>query len=130
IEDAVAHYREALAIAAEGGEDAVKWYILAHNNLAYHLHLHGDPSALTYARMGLSVAQERGAISLQPYLPSTLGEIALAQNDLATAERHFSEGLALAERLAMPERIAGLGANLGLVALRRGQTALAIHRLS
>ena len=130
IEGAVAHYREALAIAAEGGEDAVKWYILAHNNLAYHLHLLGDPSALTYARMGLSVAQERGAISLQPYLLSTLGEIALAQNDLATAERHFSEGLALAERLAMPERIAGLGANLGLVALRRGQTALAIHRLS
>jgi hypothetical protein len=42
----------------------------------------------------------------------------------------FSAGLALAERLNIPERIAGLGANLGLVALYREQESLAIHRLS
>ena len=30
----------------------------------------------------------------------------------------------------MPERIAGLTANLGRVAQRRGETSLAIHRLS
>jgi hypothetical protein len=37
----------------------------------------------------------------------------------------FSEGLALAERIPIPERIAGLTANLGLVARARGQTGLA-----
>ena len=75
------------------------------------------------------MAQERGAISMQAFLLSTMGEIALAQGDLATAERHFSEGLAIAERLNVPERIAGLGANLGLIAQRRGNTAAAIQRL-
>jgi hypothetical protein len=67
---------------------------------------------------------------MQPYLLSTLGEIALADGDLDTAEQKFEAGLALAERLAMPERVAGLTANLGLVAQRRGQHDLAIHRLS
>jgi hypothetical protein len=61
---------------------------------------------------------------------STLGEIMLTRNDLAEAEKYFDDGLALAERLSMPERIAGLTANLGLVAQRRGETVLAIHRLS
>src|SRR5204863_2857476 len=46
------------------------------------------------------------------------------------AEQYFFEGLELAERRPAPERIAGLTANLGLVAIRRGQTTLAIHRLS
>jgi hypothetical protein len=78
----------------------------------------------------MSLAEERGAISLQPYLFSTAGEIALARGDLAEAERLFGAGMALAERLHIPERIAGLGANLGLVALLRDQKPLAIHRLS
>ena len=47
-----------------------------------------------------------------------------------TAENHFTEGLTMAERFSILERIAGLTANLGLVASRRGQTSLAIHRLS
>ena len=104
--------------------------VLAHNNLAYHLHLLHDPEAAEHARLGMRLAQERGILWLQPYLYSTLGEIALAAGDLETAERNFSEGLAVAERHVIPERIAGLTANLGLVAIRRGQTALAIHRLS
>jgi tetratricopeptide (TPR) repeat protein len=127
---AVALYRETLAIADAGGEVCTVWQVLGRNNLAYHLHLMNDPSAIEYARAGLSLAQEKGLLGPQAYLFSTLGEIALAQNDLYTAERHLAEGLALAERLAMPERIAGLTANLGLVAQRRGETGLAIHRLS
>jgi hypothetical protein len=78
----------------------------------------------------MTLAVEKGAIGLQPYLFSTLGEIALAEEDLDTAERYFSEGLALAERITFPERVAGLTANLGLVAKRRGQIDRAIHRLS
>jgi len=69
-------------------------------------------------------------LSVLPFLLSTFGEIALAQDDLETAEKHFVEGLTLAEQLSTSERMAGLAANLGLVALRRGQTAVAIQRLS
>ena len=128
---AVALYRETLAVADEAGaEIALQWQILARNNLAYHLNLMGDPIALQYAREGQNLAQEKGMLGLQPYLFSTLGEIALAQNDLDTAEKYFADGLALAERLSIPERIAGLTANLGLVAGQRGETSLAIHRLS
>jgi Tfp pilus assembly protein PilF len=61
---------------------------------------------------------------------STSGEIALAQNDLAAAENYFSEGLTLAERIPVPERIAGLTANLGLVARQQGQHDLARQRLA
>jgi DNA-binding SARP family transcriptional activator len=128
---AIELYREALAAAeAAGAEDAQSWRILAHNNLAYHLHLLGDPAATTYIEAGLRLTREQGAQGLLPYLLSTAGEIALAANDLAAAERHFAEGLALAERIPVPERVAGLTANLGLLAVRRGQTDLAIHRLS
>jgi hypothetical protein len=85
--------------------------------------------AINYARQGLQLAREQGALALQPFLLSTLGEIELERN-AAVAETYFDEGLTLAERLAMPERIAGLTANLGRVAQRRGETALAIQRLS
>ena len=131
LEYAVALYREALDIAEESpGDTAIAQRILARNNIGYHLHLLGDPSAIEYARTGLALAREQGFILLQPFLLSTLGEIALAANHIDTAGRYFAEGLALAERLSIPERIAGLTANLGLVARARGQTDLAIHRLS
>jgi tetratricopeptide (TPR) repeat protein len=126
---AIASYREALAVA-EANPTAGHYRVLAHNNLAYHLLLLGDASAIEHAETGLGIARETGLLFYVPYLLSTLGEIALAQPDLDTAERYFTEGLELAERLTIPERIAGLTANLGLVASRRGQTALAIHRLS
>lgn len=133
---AIAYYHEALTVADCAGEEqaldgALSWRILARNNLAYHLLLLGDlPSAARYAAEAMALAEERGAIGLQPYLYSTSGEVALALDDLDGAEANFLAGLRLAERLTIPERVAGLTANLGLVALRRGQTALAIHRLS
>ena len=131
LEQAIDLYRQALSIAkASQLEAALTWHILAYNNLAHHLHLLGDPSAEGYARAGLALAQEKGVLSSQTYLLSTLGEIALAASNLDAAEKHLTEGLALAERLSMPERIAGLDANLGRVAAQRGQTALAVHRLS
>ncbi len=128
---AIALYREALAFAqASESEDALNWLILANNNLAYHLHLSGDSSAGQYAVAGLSLAREHGLLGLQSYLLSTSGEIALAAGDLETAERSFLEGLTVAERTNTQERVAGLTANLGLVAARRGELPLAIHRLS
>jgi hypothetical protein len=78
----------------------------------------------------LALARDHGLLGLQAYLFSTSGEIALAAGDLEAAERSFLEGLAVAERTNTQERVAGLTANLGLVAARRGELPLAIHRLS
>jgi DNA-binding SARP family transcriptional activator len=128
LEKAVALYRDTIELAARDAQ-ALPFQVLGYNNLAYHLHLRHDPAALDYAQQGLQLAHEQGALAFQPFLLSTLGEIEL-ERDVAAAERCFTEGLTLAERLSMPERIAGLTANLGRVAQRRGETALAIHRLS
>jgi tetratricopeptide (TPR) repeat protein len=126
---AIELYRRALAVG-EAHPAATRFRILAHNNLAYHLLLLGDPTAAEHAKAGLDLAREYGVVSFEPYLLSTLGEIALANGDLDAAEASFNQGLDLAERLPIPERIAGLTANLALVSIKRGQTALAIHRLS
>jgi tetratricopeptide (TPR) repeat protein len=141
---AVELYRHALATAEESDE-AWAQQILALNNIAYHLHLLSDEetrflgengflqqtdSASDYAERGLKLARERGALFQQTYLLSTSGEIALAQNDLDRAQKFFDEGLLMAEQFSIPERIAGLTANLGLVAAKRGETSVAIHRLS
>lgn len=134
LEKAIALYHEALAVARRANERqpgvALPQLVLAHNNLAYHLHLLGDPAAAGHGLAGLRIAREKGLLGLETYLLSTLGEIALGRGDLVTAEERFAEALAVSERLSMPERIAGLTANLGLVALGRGETALAIHHLS
>ena len=129
MEKAVALYRETIGISEQAGLAALPFRVLGYNNLAYHLHLLQDSTAIDYARQGLQLAQEQGTLGLQPYLLSTLGEIEL-DHDLEASSKYFAEGLTLAERLSMPERIAGLTANLGRVAQRRGETTLAIHRLS
>ncbi len=131
LQRAVTLYRDALATAQAAESDvALPIRILAYNNLAYHLHLLADPTAIEYAREGLRLAQEKGVLSVQAYLLSTLGEIELASGHRDEAEDYFTEGLALAEQRSDPERIAGLTANLGLVARARGDTTLAVHRLS
>jgi hypothetical protein len=130
LERAVALYRDTIDLGAQSpSQGALPFQVLGYNNLAYHLHLLHDSAAIQYAQQGLQLAQEQGAVAFQPFLLSTLGEIEL-DRDVVAAERYFTEGLTLAERLSMPERIAGLTANLGRVAQRRGETALAIHRLS
>ncbi len=128
---AVALYRAAL-VAAEGEQSviAAQFRVLTHNNLAYHLHLLGDPQAQDYAQRGIALAQEYGAVFVLMYLFSTSGEIALASGDLTAAEALFRQGLAQAERFGNPERQAGLTANLGRVAQAQGETTLAVHWLS
>jgi DNA-binding SARP family transcriptional activator/tetratricopeptide (TPR) repeat protein len=135
LDKAVALYQESLqaaqsAYSSSAGIRALPRLVLAYNNLAYHLHLLSDPQALNYVETGLSLAREKGELPLQTYLLSTRGEIALAAGDLDLAQECFLQGLALAERIAMLERIAGLTANLGLVEIQRGQHELAIHHLS
>ena len=118
---AVAYFRDAFTVSqAMGSDRELRVHILACNNLAYHLHLQGDPTAADYAHRGLTLAQEKGALAALPYLYSTLGEIALVQKALDQAEQFFQEGLTLAQQFAAAERVAGLTANLGLVAKARG----------
>jgi tetratricopeptide (TPR) repeat protein len=128
--EAVAAYQDALHLA-QADDTALDLLrsIMVYNNLAHNLNLLGDPSAARYAQAGIKVAREKGSLSHLPYLLSTSGEIALSQNHLDEAEVLFQEGLAIAEQIPIPERIAGLMANLGLVALRRGQNEQATQRL-
>jgi tetratricopeptide (TPR) repeat protein len=123
--EAINLYHEALDLIHHSVAVDLMRHIMLYNNLAYHLHLIGG-----YAHAGIQLAQEKGSLSHLPYLFSTSGEIALAQNDLEAAENYFREGLSLAERIPIPERIVGLTANLGFVARQRGQSDLARQRLS
>ena len=130
---ALAYYEHTLAIAHEDG-NLPMWEALALNNLAYHLLLLGDPTRLPEAearvRQGLRLAEDRGLLNLLPYLYSTRGELQLAAGDVDGAQESFLAGLAQAEAIGHQERIAGLNANLGLVARARGEHSTAIHRLS
>lgn len=128
---AVARYIATLAIVESATYGpALTWHILGHNNLAYHLDLLHEPGASEHAIEGLRLAREKGVLTLQPFLLSTLGEIALSAHDLDTAEAYFREGLALARRLAMRERVAGLMANLGRLEAQRGENERAVERLT
>jgi tetratricopeptide (TPR) repeat protein len=126
---ALEHYCQALAVADEITTPVSA--TLAHNNIAYHSLLCGDlNTAQTHINAGLRLAEARGLLSLRPYLLSTQAEIALHLEQIEAAEALLDEGLAIAVQLGMRERVAGLTANLGRVALRHRQPALAIHRLS
>lgn len=128
---AVQHYRAVLELVRmPENETGWRWHILAHNNLAFHLHLLADPQAEEIIQAGMALAREQGTITLLPFLLSTAGEIALAHGDLLRAAGYFREGLALAEQFDHSERIVGLTANLGLVARDLGKTAEAVERLS
>jgi tetratricopeptide (TPR) repeat protein len=131
LETAIARYEHACHIADEAGTQAMTWRILSRNNQAYHRLLRGEVEvAAAIITEALALAEEWGALSLQPYLLSTAGEVALAQDDVTTAVTRFQQGLTLATQLGIPERIAGITANLGLAALRRGETTCAVHYLS
>ncbi len=128
--DAIEEFREVLDMLerGEGQLDTLR-NIMLYNNLAYYLHLVGDWSAMGHVDKGIKLARERGSLSHLPYLYSTSGEIAMANGDLDTAEKYFNDGLALAKQIPLPERIAGMTANLGLVAKQRGDIQLARSRL-
>ncbi len=128
--DAIKQFREVLDILeiGDGQLDTLR-NIMLYNNLAYYLYLVGDSSAMAFVDKGIKLARERGSLSHLPYLYSTSGEIAMANGDLDTAEKYFEDGLALAKQIPIPERIAGITANLGLVARQRGDIQLARSRL-
>lgn len=131
LERAIHYYQEALDVASQEHDSySLEIRILAHNNLAYHQHLLGLPDAEQDAHTGLKLAQENGILGMQTYLYSTLGEISLAAGEHDQAEDYFQKGLELAERFRISERIAGITANMGLLAQQRGQNEVALHYLS
>src|SRR6185503_17000112 len=93
----------------------------------------GDlPTAVQHYWEGLEVTRSMASDAM-------LREHILFYNNLAyqlhllkdrTAVEYARQGLALAQQFSVPERIAGLTANLGLVAKQRGQRELAIEHLS
>lgn len=136
LHEAIAYYEKVIEqtsnheVGGHENDQILRSHILGLNNLAYHLHLLGDPRAEEIILRAINIAQEKGMLMLFSYLLSTRGEIALAQEEFETAEQAFKQALAHAQRLHQPERIAGLTANMGLLALARGQNDLAIHHLS
>ncbi|PMP75197.1 MAG: transcriptional regulator, partial [Chloroflexus aggregans] len=121
---AIARYEMAQQVADEAGDSALTWRVLARNNQAYHRLLLGEITAAeSLITAALSLAEEGGLLSVMPYLLSTAG-------DLETATARFQQGLALATQFSIPERVAGITANLGLVALQHGDTTCAVHYLS
>jgi DNA-binding SARP family transcriptional activator/predicted ATPase len=134
--EAIEHYEQVLTLARpdqsreEEMDGTLRTQILAYNNIAYHLHLMGDPRAEETIKTAIRMAQENELLTVFAYLLSTWGEIALAQEDFTTGESAFTQALAHAQRLNQPERIAGITANLGLLALARGQQELAVHHFT
>ena len=134
--EAITAYEQVLTLThlesdtAHARDDTLRMQILAYNNIAYHLHLMGDPRAEETIQKALELALETGFLTVLAYLLSTWGEIALAQEEFATAESAFTQALAHAQRFHQPERIAGITANLGLLAIVRGQNELATHHLT
>jgi DNA-binding SARP family transcriptional activator len=131
-EEAFASYLEVLDLMERGEgtlDPMAMGNIMLYNHLAYYAHLQGDASAAMYAQTGIKLARERGSLSLLPFLYSTSGEIALANGDLDAAEKYFRDGLALAEQTPLLVAVAGLTANLGLVAKARGQNEIACEQL-
>jgi tetratricopeptide (TPR) repeat protein len=146
LEFAIEHYKNSLALSSVAQnsatqnfvtqnnqneiDEALRSQVLAHNNLAYHYHLMGDPRANEHIQQGLALAGEKGMLLALAYLYSTAGEIALAQEEFTSAESAFNQALAHAQRLNQPERIAGVTANMGRLAQSRGQIELATHRFT
>jgi hypothetical protein len=75
---------------------------MLYNNLAYHLHLVGDPAAEGTIHEAIQLTQQKGALSHLPFLYSTPREIALARGDVAAAEKFLRDGLELARAIPVP----------------------------
>ena len=131
IAQAVEVYRQALESAEQvPSDDALEQRILALNNLAYHMLLLGDPAAEDFGKAGLSWRRKKACwgckpIFIRPWVKS------IWPGATWRRRRHiFKMAWCWRRVISIQERVAGITANLGLVAAEQGETALAIHRLS
>lgn len=59
----MAQYRQTLAIVEHATyPETLAFRVLAYNNLAYHLHLMGEASAIDYVQTGLQFAIDNGIL--------------------------------------------------------------------
>jgi DNA-binding SARP family transcriptional activator len=125
IDRALDRYREAAEVV--DGDGAPFLLALAHNNIAYHCLLLGQPDdARRAAARGRALAEQHSLSGALLHLYSTESEIHLYAGDWAAASAACQHGLALAEDLGNIERQAGYRAGLALVAAGAGQTQAAL----
>jgi len=103
---------------------------LALNNLAYATLLTGaTASAQTLIDRALAHAQTYALWSVEYYLFSTKGEIALARREWAAAKAAFQQAITLAQKYDNHTFVANVQAHLGRVALAQGHVAEAEGQL-
>jgi predicted ATPase len=101
--------------------------MLAYNNLAYHEHLLGDMTAArAHIETALAMSEEYSLSPFSQYLFSTYGEIALAEGELADAERWFEQAMAEAIVANNQPHHANLKASMGKLAQVRGDLDAAL----
>jgi tetratricopeptide (TPR) repeat protein len=121
-------YHRAAEHASAAGERYQE--VLAYNNAAYHALLVGDLDDARRLIDRALVLGEAYAFRLPlPYVYSTRGEIALAENQLDEAAEWFTRGLQEAEHARNVEQKAGCLANLALVDRQRGDLDAAVVQL-
>lgn len=129
IRSAVQEYEAALVVARSSRDLFME--VICENNVAYHRLLLNDlPAARTHVDSGLKLAGARALRLPLPWLYSTRGELAMAEQQWEDAATWFQRGLDEALALGNMEQQANGRMNLGRVAQARGQLAEALALLS
>ncbi len=116
---ALGAYQDSIDIARHLGNQTQE--ILAHNNYAYHAMLLGKLGAAhEHIDAAFALAEANTIVIPRQYLCSTRGEIALAEEQWEEAEQWFKQAIVEAERTGNAVQAANSRANLGLVALGKG----------
>jgi ATP/maltotriose-dependent transcriptional regulator MalT len=122
---ALAGFRAVVELAQQVGDHVFE--VEGHNNVAYHALLLGDLAAAhAHIAAGLELAERYELELPRQWLYSTRGEIALAEEQWAEAERWLSRALAAAEQYQNTEQIAISYANLAAAARGSGASDEAV----
>jgi len=116
--DALSAFAEALQLAQASSNPV--YTIMAQNNLAYHTLLTGDVArAQAHIDAAVELTERYAPSSLWQYVPSTAGEIALAQGKLDVADEAFTRAFAAAQAWDNRVHMANVRVNQARVAQAR-----------
>jgi len=127
-EDALGHYEQALAIEREQGRHAAVVRCLG-NLGGMHLARGHWEQARQCMDEGLRAAECYRVDMFVPIHACGLGEALLELGHLADAERHLLRALERARSIGLPTIVVTAEANLGRIAIARGDSAGALERL-
>ncbi|MBE7425963.1 MAG: tetratricopeptide repeat protein [Ideonella sp.] len=127
-DDALAHYEQALAIEREQGRHAAVVRCLG-NLGGMHLSRGHWEQARQCMDEGLRASERYRVDMFVPIHACGLGEALLELGDLADAERHLLRALERARSIDLPIIVVNAEANLGRIAIARGDAAGALERL-